>query len=84
VHVDLVGPLPASRKGCMYLFTVMDRATHWIEAVPLADTSTTACAAALFQGWISRYGVPHMLTSDRGPQFASTKWRQLTTHRQTS
>jgi transposase InsO family protein len=51
-----------------------------MEAVPLADTSAAACAAALFQGWISRYGVPHVLTSDRGPQFASDVWAATCRH----
>jgi transposase InsO family protein len=74
VHVDLVGPLPASKSGCTYLFTVIDRATRWMEAVPVRDTLAATCAAALFNGWISRYGLPHVLTSDRGPQFASEVW----------
>jgi hypothetical protein len=45
-----------------------------MEAVPVADTSAATCAAPLFSGWISRYGVPHVLTSDRGPQFVSEVW----------
>jgi transposase InsO family protein len=74
VHVDLVGPLPVSKSGCTHLFTIVDRATRWMEAVLVADTSAATCAAALFSGWISRYGVPHVLTSDRGPQFVSEVW----------
>jgi transposase InsO family protein len=74
VHVDLVGPLPVSKSGCTHLFTIMDRATRWMEAVPVADTLAATCAAALFSGWISRYGVPHVLTSDSGPQFVSEVW----------
>ena len=35
VHVDLVGPLPASRDGSTYLLTVIDRSNRWPEAVPL-------------------------------------------------
>jgi cleavage and polyadenylation specificity factor subunit 1 len=66
LHVDIVGPFPVSAAGHRYLFTVIDRATLWVEAVPLADTAAAACAAALFTGWIARYGVPDLLTSDRG------------------
>jgi hypothetical protein len=71
IHVDLVGPLPAS-KGYTHLFIIMDRTSHWPEAIPIAATSTVDCANALFQGWVSRFGVPAVITSDRGTQFTSS------------
>ena len=78
IHVDLVGPLPPS-AGFSYLFTVVDRSTRWPEAYPLADTSAFGCASALFHGWVSRFGVPGTITSDRGPQFTSAVWSSLCT-----
>ncbi len=65
IHVDLVGPLPRS-SGFSYLFTVVDRTTRWPEAVPLSSSTAADCAAALLQGWIQRFGVPDIITSDRG------------------
>jgi hypothetical protein len=76
LHVDLVGPLPRS-AGFSYLFTMVDRTTRWPEAVPLASTTAADCAAALLQGWIQRFGVPGIITSDRGPQFTSSLWAAL-------
>jgi transposase InsO family protein len=76
VHVDLVGPLPASR-GFTYLFTVIDRTTRWPEAFPLSSMSSADCARALFDGWIQRFGVPAVITSDRGAQFTSALWGSL-------
>jgi Integrase zinc binding domain/Integrase core domain len=74
LHVNLVGPFPVSAAGNRYLFTVIDRSTRWVEAVPVPDMSTGTCAAALFSGWIGHYGVPDLLTSDRGAQFTSEMW----------
>jgi hypothetical protein len=76
LHVDLVGPLPPSR-GFTYLFTMIDRTTRWAEAVPLAAITAADCAKALAAGWIARFGVPDVITSDRGAQFTSTLWASL-------
>ena len=60
-----------------YLFTIIDRFTRWLEAIPLPDAKTPTCTNALIRGWISRFGVPADITSDRGPQFTSSLWSNL-------
>jgi len=74
VHIDLVGPLPTTSAGNNHILTMVDRATRWVEAVPMRSTTAADCAAAFTANWISRYGVPDQLTSDRGPQFTSGVW----------
>ena len=76
VHVDLVGPLPLSH-GYTYLLTCIDRSTRWPEAIPLTGISTAECVSAMFHGWISRFGVPSIITSDRGTQFTSSLWSSI-------
>jgi transposase InsO family protein len=73
IHVDLVGPLPAS-KGFTNLFTIIDRTSRWPEAISIVASTTVDCANALFQGWVSRFGVQAVITSDRGAQFTSSLW----------
>ena len=72
IHVDIVGPLPPS-QGFQYLFTVVDRTTRWAEAFSLKDTSADSCIQTLIC-WISRFGIPSHITSDRGSQFTSRLW----------
>jgi transposase InsO family protein len=74
IHVNLVGPLPTSKEGYRYLFTVIDRSSRWLEAVPLSAMDTEACADALISNWVARYGVPAAVTSDQGRQFTSSLW----------
>ena len=78
VHVDLVGPLPVS-EGYRYLFTMIDRYTRWIEAVPLVTMTAEECAKALLRSWISRFGVPGDITTDQGRQFTSALWAEMNT-----
>jgi cleavage and polyadenylation specificity factor subunit 1 len=34
IHVDLVGPLPASEEGYVYIMTIVDRTTRWLRPFP--------------------------------------------------
>jgi transposase InsO family protein len=72
VHVDLVGPLPVSAEGYMYLLTMIDRTTRWLEATPLKESAS--CVEAFLSNWVAHFGVPETLTSDRGAQFSSSTW----------
>lgn len=76
VHIDIVGPLPCS-GGFNYLVTMIDRFTRWPEAVPVADMTAESVAEALMAAWVSRFGVPETLISDRGAQFESILFSTL-------
>ena len=76
VHIDLVGPLPPC-LGFQYLLTCVDRFTRWPEVVPIRDSSASTVAAAFVSVWVSRFGVPSTLTSDRGSQFESSLFAAL-------
>ena len=64
LHADLVGPLPVS-VGFNYLFTMVDCTTKCLEIIPLSLIFAASCAQALLSGWVSRFGVQLVLTSDR-------------------
>ena len=75
-NVDLVGPITPSHVYT-YLSTVGDRFSRWAEAFPLEESSARACGEALIHGWVSRFGVPADISSDRGSQFISHLWDSM-------
>lgn len=84
IHIDLVGPLPPATQQddsftspYRYILTCIDRATRWIEAVPLTNITASSVAVAFFNTWISRFGVPLYVVTDRGTQFESELFKEL-------
>ena len=76
LQVDVVGPMTPSHS-MRYLFTVFDRTSRWVEAVPMQEANAKSCAMALIDGWIQRFGLPQILTSDNGNTFVAQVWKEV-------
>ncbi|XP_075315187.1 uncharacterized protein l1td1 [Odontesthes bonariensis] len=76
VNIDLVGPLPPS-QGYTHVLTMVDRTTRWAEAVPLSSITSADVARAFIGTWVSRFGAPSDISSDRGAQFTSELWNAV-------
>jgi cleavage and polyadenylation specificity factor subunit 1 len=77
IHMDIVGPLTPSR-GQRYLLTIVDRCTKWQEVIPMADITASTVTQAFLQTWVTRFGCPQHITTDRGAQFTSSLFKAFT------
>ena len=62
VHIDIIGPLPRTKRGNLYIMTVQCSFTKWTEAYALPNQRVKTCARALVDNWVYRYGAPDAAT----------------------
>ena len=70
VAVDLV-----TIEGCT-LLSVIDYGSRYPEVLPLRSTTATGVIEKLMEVFV-RFGLPHVLVSDNGPQFIATEMEQF-------
>ena len=77
VAIDLLGPLPKSDSGNLWVLVVGDYCTKWIEAYALPDATATTVALKLVNEFVCLFGVPQELHSDQGTNFESKVFSEI-------
>lgn len=77
VSLDLVGPLPRSSSGYVYILSVMDCFSKYALFYPLRTATATNIIKILEDQVILVYGAPQTVIMDNGPQFKSASFKSL-------
>lgn len=77
VAMDIVGPLPRTKRGNRFIIVVNDYFTRWPEAFAVVDHEAETVAKKLMEQWISRFGVMQYLHTDQGREFESKVFQAL-------
>ena len=76
--MDIVTGLPSTSKGNRSIIVFTDYYTKWVEAFAIPDETALMIAKKLIKGILSRHGAPKRIISDRGTQFTSDLFREVT------
>lgn len=77
IHIDILGPLPATKQGNKYILVIIDQFTRWLECCPLHSQNAETLAKALMDNTLSRFGCPLELHWDQGKNVDGHLIRQL-------
>lgn len=70
IAMDIVGPLPRTRRGNEYILVISDYATRYPEAIPLRRFTALTVAEELITVF-ARFGIPSEVLTDQGTNFTS-------------
>ena len=76
IAMDIVGPLPRSKKGNQYILVICDYATRYPEAMAIRRIEAGVVAEKLME-LFSRVGIPKEILSDQGTNFMSQLLKEL-------
>ena len=71
VAMDILGPLPRTKHGNLFLLVIADRFSKVTKTVPLRTVTALSVARAFCDHWAYVYGPPVSLLTDNGPQFTA-------------
>ena len=77
ITVDILGPLPITKRGNRFVLVIGDYFTKFAEAVALPDQEAETVARAVVEEFICRYGAARQLHSDRGSNFESSLFQHV-------
>lgn len=72
-EVDIIGPLPVTKRGNKFILVVVDHFTKWVEATPLQAKETHSVIHFLKNKVIAENGTPEIIRSDQGLEFRNSK-----------
>lgn len=79
LSIDIVGPLPRSSSGYMYILSVLDCFSKFVLLFPIRSATTKIIIKVMEEYVFLVYGAPGRIITDNGVQFKSKDFQSLLT-----
>lgn len=77
LHLDFLGPFPASVNNNKYILVITDQFTKWVEAFAVQDQTSETTAKKLVEEFIARFGAPLQIHTDQGRNVQSDLFKAV-------
>jgi transposase InsO family protein len=77
VGIDITGPHPTSSRGHIYILTLIDHFTKWIEIFPMRNQEASTVAKLLVDRVFCVHGLPLQILTDQGRNFESELFKEI-------
>jgi hypothetical protein len=77
IYVDFVGPLPRSKNGNEYAFTIIDSFSKFTVIEPIRSATASLVVNLLSRKIFPKFGYPKFLVSDNGSAFKARVFRDM-------
>jgi hypothetical protein len=77
VAIDILGPLPKTKRGYQYILVVTYRYSTLTRAAHLRGVTAHEVAATFVDLWVASYCIPVFVLSDNGSQFTSKLFQRV-------
>jgi transposase InsO family protein len=78
VHIDLLGPMPATNENQgVYLLVMVDAFSSWMECAAIPNKKAETVIKAFLDTWVSQHSYCKQLHSDLGSEFKNLLFKDL-------
>ena len=77
IAMDICGRMTKTHEGNQYVLVISDYFSKYTIAVPLNDKTSRSVAEALCTHWVSFFGMPDVIHTDRGGEFENNVLHEL-------
>ena len=77
VALDILGPLPRTRKGNVYILVISEYFTKWVECYAMRRIDAKTTAALFVEQFVCRFGLPRQVHTDQGSNFTSKLFHEV-------
>nr|CAN74304.1 hypothetical protein VITISV_013003 [Vitis vinifera] len=75
--MDIVGPFPTAPAQKKFMLVTTDYFNKWVEAEAYASIKDKDVTKFVWKNIVCRFGIPHTIIADNGPQFDSIAFRNF-------